>query len=262
MDIAAYSEWSTQIDALMAGSLERLVREAIRDILEAERHELASYVMMSAPEFSARRLTKALIEREIFEPLIAGAVFRREARRSASGGVSALGSGRIFRDFEKPDEGEPGVPDHIMEEAEAISRSADQSRRIAARKEAELDRDPVRHYIVNSLGDMLNTSEEAAEALIAIARASVYEETARAAAMKIGNSKIAMGRISRAGRISDLIAIGDASGSQAVRTIIANSLAQAMPDSSDPSYRSALEYVGEHHPQESTRRAALRALGR
>lgn len=261
MESAAFVEWAAEIDVLMEGNVERLVRDAIRDILDAEQHELASYLMLSASEFSARRLADALIEREVFEPLVAGASLRREVRRSAPTGVSSLGSQRIFRDFEKPDEGEPGVPDHIMEEAEAISSAADQSRRIAARKEAELDRDPVRHHIVNSLAELLNTSEEAMEAMIAIARASVYEETTRSAAMKLGNNKIVMGRISRAGRIEDMIAVGDASASQAVRTIIARSLADSMPESSDSSYRAALEYVGEHHPQESVQRAAKRALG-
>ena len=261
MDTAAYAKWSSQIQVLMAGNVERQVREAIDSVLEAEEYQLAAFIMIAGPEFTARRLTKSLIERETFDPLVAGATLRREIRRSAPSAVSSLGSQRIFRDFEKPDEGEAGVPEHIMEEAQAISSSADQSRRIAARKEAELDRDPVRHYVVTSLGELLSTSEAALEAMIAIARASVYEETARDAAMKIGNSSIAMGRISRAGRIKDLIAIGDASGSQAVRTIIAKSLAQAMPDSSHQSYRTALEFVGEHHPTESTRQAAKRALG-
>ncbi len=261
MDTSGFVAWAAEIKTMMQGNLERQVREAIDDLLDAEQHELVSFLMISAPEFSARRLTDALIEQEIFEPLVAGATLRREFRRSMSSGVSSLGSKRIFRDFEKPDEGEAGVPDHIMEEAEAISRSADQSRRIAAQKEAELDRDPVRHHIVSSLEPLLNTSEEAMESMIAIARTSFYEETARSAAMKLGNSKIVMGRISRAGRVEDMIAVGEAAGSQAVRTIIARNLANSMPESSDPSYRSALEYVSEHHPDEKTRNAADRALG-
>ena len=261
METPAFTRWAKEIEILMAGNLERQVREAIDNLLDEEQYELASYLMIAAPEISARRLIGALLEKEVFAPLVAGATLRREVQRSAPSAVSSLGSQRIFRDFEKPDEGEAGVPDHIMEEAEAISRSADQSRRIAARKEAELDRDPVRHHIINCLADLLNTTESAMEAMIAIARSSVYEETARSAAMKLGNNKIVMGRISRAGRVQDMIAVGEAAGSQAVRTIIARSLAESMPDSSHESYRAALEYVAEHHPQEKTQRAARRALG-
>ncbi len=260
MDTTVFVEWANQISGLMEANLERQVHEAIDAIMEAEHHELASYIMLTAPEFSARRLTDTLLEHEVFEPLVAAAILRREISRSLPTGVSPLGSKRIFRDFEAPEEGEAGVPDHIMEEAEALSQRADESRRIAARRKAELDRDPVRQYIVNSLAELLNTSEPAMEAMIAIACGSVWEETARSAAMKLGNNAIVMGRISRAGRVRDMIAVGEASGSQAVKTMIARNLAEAMPDSSDESYRAALEYVGEHHPDEATRGAAERAL--
>ncbi|MBD3291799.1 MAG: hypothetical protein GF393_02680 [Armatimonadia bacterium] len=262
MDPQTMIDHASNIDTLMEGNLEKHVRDALTALIEGEQYELLSHLMLTGSEFSVRRITNALIEHEVFEPLVAGACLRREIRRSAPSAVSSLGSKRIFRDFEQPDEGEAGVPDHIMQEAEAISKAADQSRRIAARKEAELDRDPVRQHIVDSLEDVLNTNEDAMDAMIAIARASFFEETARSAAMKLGNNKVVMGRISRAGRINDLIAVGEASGSQAVHTIIARNLAESMPDSSHQSYRAALEHVAEHHPQEKTRNAADRALGR
>lgn len=262
MDPQSLVDNASRVKTLMEGNLEKHVRDALNDLIEAEQFELLSHVMLTGSEFSVRRITNALIEREVFEPLVAGACLRREVRRSAPAGPAGLGSGRIFRDFEAPDEGEAGVPDHIMEEAEAISKAADQSRRIAARREALLDRDPVRQHIVDSLEELLNTNEAAMDAMIAIARSSFFEETARSAAMKLGNNKIVMGRIGRAGRIADLIAVGNASGSQAVHTIIAKNLADAMPDSSHPSYRAALEHVAEHHPQENVRRAADKALGR
>ena len=261
MDPQVFVDNASRIATLMEGNLEQHVRDALNHLIEQEQWELLSHLMLTGSEFSVRRMTNALVGLEEFRPLVAGACLRREMRRSQPSAVSGLGSKRIFRDFEAPDEGEAGVPDHIMQEAEDISRSADQSRRIAAQRESELDRDPVRQHIVDSLGDLLNTNEKAMDAMIAIARSSFFEETARSAAMKLGNSKIVMGRISRAGRIADMIAVGDASGSQAVHTIIARNLAQAMPDSSHPSYRAALEHVAEHHPEEQVRRAANRALG-
>lgn len=262
MDAQVLIEYSTRIRTLMEGNLEKQVQDALRELIELEQWELLSHIMLTGSEFSVRRIANALIEREEFRPLVAGACLRREIRRAQPSAVSGLGSKRIFRDFEAPGEGEAGVPDHIMQEAEDISRAADQSRRIAASKEAELDRDPVRQHIVDQLAELLNTNEEAMDAMIAIARASMFEETARSAAMKLGNNKIVMGRISRAGRSSDLIAVGNASGSQAVHTIIARNLAEAMPDSSHESYRAALEHVAEHHPHEQVQRAARKALGR
>lgn len=261
MDPQVLIDHSGRIKTLMEGNLEQHVREALTKLIEAEQWELLSHLTLTGSEFSVRRMVNMLIECEKFEPLVAGACLRREISRAQPSAVSGLGAKRIFRDFEAPDEGEAGVPDHIMEEAKDISRLADQSRRIAAGKKAELDRDPVRQHIVDGLAELLNTNEDAMDAMIAIARSSAFEETARSAAMKLGNNKIVMGRISRAGRVADMIAVGDASGSQAVHTIIARNLADSMPESSHPSYRAALEHVAEHHPQEQVQRAAKKALG-
>lgn len=261
MDVSTIVRWESQLSTLMEGKVDRIVCDAVDEVIEAGELDLLSHLLLTATEFSARRIIDALAEREVFEPLVPAACIRREVGRSVTSGPSELSSKRIFRDFEKPEEGEPGVPDHIMEEAEAISSHADQTRRISAQKEAELDRDAVRHHIVEVIEEQMNTSEDAMEAMIAIARSSTWEETARMAAMRIGNNKVVMGRITRAGRINDLVAIGDASGSQAVRTMIARSLADTMPDSSDSSYRQALEFVAEHHPAEGHRRAAREALG-
>ena len=261
MDLQALVGRAPEIRILMEGNVERQVLDAIAELIADEEFELLSHLMLTASEVSVRRMTGALIEAEVFGPLVTGACMRREVKRSVATGASALGGGRIFRDFEAPDEGEAAIPEHILEEAEAISQSAAQSRRIAARQEARLDRDPVRQHIIERLGELLNTSEAAMEAMITIARTSVWEETARAAAMKLGNNKIVVGRISRASRFADMMAVGEASASEAVRQIIARTLAQAMPQASDPSYRAALEYVAEHHPSESHRHAAERALG-
>ncbi|MGC9316471.1 MAG: hypothetical protein ACP5KN_00375 [Armatimonadota bacterium] len=253
--------WASQIEILMEGQLERQVTQALEELIAEECWDLLSHLMLTGSEFSVRRMVDALIELEVFEPLVAAACLRREVRHSLPSGPADLGAGRIFRDFEAPEEGEAGVPDHIMEEAEAISKHAQQTRRIAAQREAQLDRDPMRNYIVEQLGELLNTSEEAMDAMIAIARVSAWEETARMAAMKLGSNKVVMGRISRAGRVEDMLAVAEAASSQAVESMIARRLAEAMPETSDPSYRAALEFVAEHHPEEATRQAAHRALG-
>lgn len=261
MEPQTFVNRAEQIRTLMEGTVERDVLEALDELIAAGEHELLSHLMLVGSELSVRRMIDALVSREIFGPLVAGAVMRREVRRSAPSGVSALGSKAIFRDFEAPTEGEAAIPEHIIEEAEAISAAANQSRRIAAQREMRLDRDPVRTHIVERIGELLATSEAAMEAMIIIARASVWEETARSAAMKLANNKVVIGRLSRSGRVDDLVAVGEASSSEAVRRMIARTLAQAMPAPSDPSYRTALQYVADHHPYEGHRRAALQALG-
>lgn len=261
MEPQTFVSRAEQIRTLMEGTVERDVLEALDELIAAGEHELLSHLMVVASEVSVRRMTDALAGREIFAPLVAGAVMRREVKRSAPTGISALGGKAIFRDFEAPAEGEAAIPDHIIEEAEAISASANQSRRIAAQRESRLDRDPVRAHIVDRVGALIATSEAAMEALIAIARASIWEETARSAAMKLASNKVVIGRLSRSGRVDDLVAVGEASASGAVRQMIARTLAEAMPAPTDPSYRTALQYVADHHPSEGHRRAALQALG-
>lgn len=262
MEPEVFVKRAKAIRTLMDGTVEHDIREAIEELIEAGEYELLSHLMVVASEVSVRRTIDALISREIFPPLVAAAVLRREVRRAMPTGVSALGSKRIFRDFEAPDEGEAAIPEHIIEEAEAISEAADQARRIAAQRESRLDRDPVRQHIVDRLAGLMATNEGAMEAMIAIARASVWEDTARAAAMKLANNKVVIGRLSRSGRVDDLIGVGEGAASEAVRHMIARTLAEALPEPSHPSYRTALEYIAEHHPSEGHRRAALRALGR
>ncbi|HUS81135.1 MAG TPA: hypothetical protein VM283_07685, partial [Armatimonadota bacterium] len=259
VDSETYSKYSRQIITLVEGTMVGDVQKSVERLLADEQYDLIADVLITASEVSARRLVDALLAREIIEPLIPAACLRRELRRPSMTGGASLGGGAIFRDFETDDEG-PGVPDFIREEAEAITTSANQSRRIAAQKEAELDRDAIRARIVDQLVERLNTSDEALKALATIARTSAFEETRRGAAMKLANNKIATGKLIRAGRHRDLLVIADASGSIAVKSRIARSLAEAMPDQNAPEYRPALELVAEHHPDEETKAAARGAL--
>ena len=240
MDSETYSKYSRQIITLVEGTMVGDVQKSVERLLADEQYDLIADVLITASEVSARRLVDALLAREIIEPLIPAACLRRELRRPSMTGGASLGGGAIFRDFETDDEG-PGVPDFI-------------------REEAELDRDAIRARIVDQLVERLNTSDEALKALATIARTSAFEETRRGAAMKLANNKIATGKLIRAGRHRDLLVIADASGSIAVKSRIARSLAEAMPDQNAPEYRPALELVAEHHPDEETKAAARGAL--
>ena len=252
--------FSRQAITLIEGTMGGDVDNAIELLMGEEQWDLIAQVLITASEVSARRLTDTLLAAEIFDPLIPAACMRRELRRGISQAPAALSGGAIFRDFEADDEG-PGVPDHIREEAEAITASANQARRIAAQKEAALDRDSIRSRIVDKLAERAVTSEAALFGLATIARASAWEETRRSAALKLAANKAATGQLLRAGRHADLLAIADASGSDGVRTRIADAVAGAMPAATAPEYRTVLELIAEHHSDDAKRAAAKKALG-
>lgn len=251
--------FSRQVSTLIEGAMGGDVDNAIELLMTEEQWDLIAQVLITASEVSARRLADALLSAEIIDPLIPAACMRRELRRGVSHGPATLGGGAIFRDFEADDDG-PGVPDHIREEAEAITASANESRRIARAKEAARDRDSIRSRIVDKLAERVATSEAALFGLATIARASAWEETRRSAALKLANNKVAMGQLLRAGRHADLVAIADASGSAGVQTRIADAMAGAMPETTAPAYRSVLELIAEHHSDAAKRAAAKKAL--
>ncbi len=254
-----FARYARQILRLGEGTVNVEVDSAIDKLMADQQWDLIGLVLLTAAEVSARRLVDRLLAQEVLDPLIPAACLRREVRRGPMAGPATLGGGAIFRDFEADDNG-AGVPDFIREEAQAIAEQANQSRRIAAMKEAERDRDAIRARIVDQLAERLNTSEEALRALMIIARCSLWEETRRTAAMKLANNKVLLGRLTREGRHQDLLTIARASGSRGVQSRIAEALASAMPPPDAPIYREVLELIAEHHTDGETRAAARRAL--
>ena len=260
VDLRTMSDSARAMMTLMDGALTLEVQKAVARLVEENQWELLSHLLLTGAEVSARQIADALIEREILAPVVAAACMRREARRpSASSPRHEASTRRIFRDFEQDDEG-AGVPEHILSEAEDIAAAADQSRRIASQREAQLDRDPIRQHIVNELTELLNTSEPAMDALLVIARASAWEDTRRSAAMKVANNKIAMGKLVSASRTEDIVTLAEASASRAVAGKLAGSLADNMPEESSVDYQAALEFVAEHHPDAERRTEAQREL--
>ncbi len=260
VDLRTVSDAARDITTLMEGALTVEVQNAVERLVEEEQWELLSHLLLTSAEVSARQIANALIEREVLTPVVAAACMRREARRpSAASPRHEASARRIFRDFEQDNEG-AGVPEHIVAEAEAIAASAEESRRIALQREAQLDRDPIRQHIVDELAKLLNTSEPAIDALLVIARASAWEDTRRTAAMKLANSNIAMSKLLRAGRIDDITTLAEASGSRAVAGKLAGSLADNMPEESSAGYRAALEFIAAHHPDAGRGREAQQKL--
>jgi len=262
MDLQTLRNSAWFVSTLTKGALTRDVDKAIEQLTAEKNWDLLSHLLLTSAEVSARRIVDALVELEVVEPLVAAACLRREVRRPGIAvPTRAANARRMFHDFEADDEG-ASVPDHIVREAEAIAAAAQQSRQIAIQREAELDRDPIRAHIVDGLADKLSTSDAALDALIVIARVSAWEDTRRDAAMKVVNNTVATGKLHRAGRIDDIVALGKASASRAVAGKLAAALSEDMPEASDPNYRAALEFLAEHHPDAPRQRQAKQELER
>jgi len=169
------------------------------------------------------------------------------------------GARRILRDIDAEDD-EAGVPEHILQEAQDIAESAESSRMAALNREAGIDRDALREFIVNELAKRLNTQPEAAEALVVIAKASAFEDARRTAALKIANHELTMKRLAREGRGADMIVVADNSGLESVRTNIARALGPVLGAMRAQKDWVSLRWAGKHHPDPKAREAVAEVL--
>jgi len=260
VELKALSESARLMQTLMDGALTLEVGKAVEQLVAEENWELLSHLLLTGAEVSARQIADVLIEREVLAPVVAAACMRRETRRpSMSTPRHAASAQRIFRDFERDEQG-AGVPEHIVQEAQAIAAAAEESRRIAMQRESQLDRDPIRQHIVDELGERLNTSDAVLDALVVIAAASAWESTRRDAAIKVANNNIARGKLLRARRVPDIAALGAASASRAVAGRLAGALAENLPEEGHEHYHAALGFIAKHHPDLGPRQEAQRKL--
>jgi hypothetical protein len=254
MTLQELVEYGPVIGIIVEGTGWQL-EEKIEEVVAEGNADLLSRLLVSAAEISARQLAKQLVDKEMYEPLAVAACLRRQPRRPGEGATAGGVSRRIFRDVDA-EEGAKGVPDYILSDIEEMSRSADMTRASAMGREAAMDRDPIRQYIVDNLAPKMPTSEAAANAMIAIARSSAWEETRRTAALKVANEPITVARLVRALRTEDIIEVCH----MALLTQVAETFAremgrnfQAFADAKDVK---ALQFMAEKHPDERFRDTA------
>ena len=162
---------------------------------------------------------------------------------------------RIFRDIDAEDDGK-GVPEHIRADIEELSSTAEATRASALSREAAMDRDPIRQYIVDNLAARLPFSEAAMEALVAIARASAWEETRRSAALKLANEPITVNRLASALRTEDIVDIARTALLGKVSETFAREMGKYFQGFADKKDVAALEFIAENHPDERFKTAA------
>ena len=259
MDLQDIGRYGSQIRNLFEGLLEADMDNALERMVADERFGLLAVLAITAAEVPARRIVNRLLAEKRFMELVLPACFRRQVRRQEVIFASPARTKRVFRDFDA-EEDLSGVPEHILQEAQDISETADSSRMAALSREAGTDRDPLRELIVNEIAKHLNTSEEAAAALMSIARAGAFEDARRAAALKLNNNEIVMRRLAREGRGADMIVVAENSGLESVRTNIARALGPVLGAMRAQKDWDSLRWAGRHHPDPKAREAIAKVL--
>ena len=258
MELSALSQHGWHIRALFEGLLEAELDRALERLARAEQWEILAIVAITANEVPARRIATRLLLHQRFRELVLPACFRRQVRRQEI--ITTGGRGRrVFRDIDA-EEGIAGIPEHIVQEAEDLADAADASRMAALSREAGTDRDPLREYIVHEIAKKIATSEEAAEALMAIAKAGAFEDARRTAALKIANHEITMKRLAREGRAADMIAVAENSGLESVRVNIARALGPVLGAMRAQKDWDSLRWAGKHHPDPKAGEAISQVL--
>lgn len=256
MDLQKIVEQGPKIEAIVEGTGWRM-EEFIEELLNSGDWDLAGRYLICAAEIPARKIAEGLIEKQAYLPLAIAGCLRRQVRRGPEGGGGGGGkvASRIFRDIDADSDG-PGVPDHIREDMEEMAKSAASTRATAAMRDASIDRDPIRHYIVERLAGNISKSEEAMDALVAIARASAWEETRRTAALKVANDPISVSRLARSMRTEDILDIARAALLEAVKVTFAKEMGRNFKAYSDARDAKALRLIAEHHPDDQYKDSA------
>lgn len=259
MELTSLSTYGARVQALFSGLLEIEMDQSLETLTKAEEWELLAMVAVTAAEVPARRIVTRLLEHDRFAELVIPACLRRQVRRQEVIIANPQRAKRILRDIDaEADEG--GVPEHIIQEAQDIAEAAESSRMAALSREAGVDRDPLREHIVEGIARKMATQPEAAEALMAIAKAGGFEDARRGAALKLANHEITMRRLAREGRGADMIVVAQNSGLQSVRTNIARALGPVMGQMRAQKDWASLRWAGLNHPDPKAREAVAKVL--
>ena len=259
MDNATFKQHASDLAILIEGLTHRQVDPALARLRAEEQWELMGVALITAQEVPARAMIDCLLQNGQFGELVPCACFRRQLRQATLLGSGALGAG-VFRDFDQ-DEGGPGVPEHIMAEAEDIAAAAASRRATASVQSANVDRDALRTMVVMRLSEKLLTDRAAVEALITIALASAFEDTRREAAMKVANARRLVAALAKAARIADLIGVAQNTSLTSAKQNVAAAMAADFERWRTEGNQAALAFIAENHADLGMREAAKAALG-
>lgn len=259
MDTSLLAQYGRRIEHLLEANVPHRMQEGIEQAVERQDWELLGILSLTGSEISARRMVDAALEAQQYDVLALVACLRRQVRRPHADSPGRGTPRRVLRDLDE-EEDTGGIPDYILADVREMKQAAEISREASLRRDAEQDRDPIREYIVESLGERLRTSDAAMEALVVVAKASGWESTRRRAAVKVANHQPSVQRLVTAGRSADLIALGKNAALHSVAANVGKALAQRLDDFASARDKAALQFVAENHPDREGKRAAREAL--
>jgi hypothetical protein len=262
MDLTALVESGRRVEKLVLGAaVGREIESAVHDLASRGEWRLLGEILLTASEVSGNRILDCLFENEQYDVVALAACLRRQLARRGLAQRRVGASRRVFRDFDETDT-DARIPADVLAEAEEISQLADRSREAAARREAELDRDPMRDRMVARLGDALVKSRAALEALLVVVRASAFEDTRRGAALRVANHPASVRALAEAGRTADLLAVAEAAGLDSVSQNIAGAMTDPSAAKIKASDTAVVAFLAKHHPDEAVRQKAKETLER
>jgi len=235
------------------------VEEAVSKLVEDEEWDLCGILIASASELGARVLVARLLEHKVYAPLAYAATMRRQVKEVTHQQRPGQTRRRVFRDIDTETE-EKAIPDHIRAEMDDLQTMAEESRFIADRREAERDACPIRALIVNELGTAMVGSPEAMEALLAIVRASAWEDTRRSAALKLLTHEPVLKKLDAADRIDDMVTIANSCALESACEKIAAVLGPRADSLVANRKRQALRLISRYHSDPDVRAKAAGAL--
>lgn len=260
MDLRLLARYANRMENIMHGALDWEMRHGLDSLEENKDWELTSIMMLTAGEVPARRMAEMLLRNDQYIPLVLPGCFRRQVRKAEiidRGGLRR----KVFRDIDAVDmDDEAGIPDHIRETAEEIQESAERTRTGALARELAEDRDGVREFIVDSLGEKIAHSADAVNALILIACCSMWEDTRRIAALKVANHALTVRKMVAAGRANELLQISSASRMESVAINISNAMTDLLPTLKQENNVRVLKFIAKNHPDHAVRRDALEGV--
>jgi len=258
MDAAQLGKCSRTIQIAIGAGTRAEVERAVDALVAEGAWDLFSALLLTASELAARLMVAKALQKGVYAPLAVAGCMRRQNKPPLLQKRGAGAAQRVFMDIDA-ETAQAGVPEHIQAEHEDLASLAAESREIAARREAERDADPIRNLVVNELAKIMLTSEGALDALLAVVKASAWEETRRSAALKVVNAPLALRRLADEDRADDLIAVGISSRLASAGERIAQFLAPQVDALIAAGSNDGLTLLARYHSDAGVREKAARA---
>jgi hypothetical protein len=259
MDTGELSRYGRIVQQLIGAGTRAEAQQAVDRLVADQAWDVCGALLIASAELGGRILVARLLEAGVYAPLALGAAMRRQHKRQEVVTKRVAMSRRVFRDIDTETD-DKGVPDYIQAELDDLAATAEEARDAADRREADRDADPVRALIVNELAGKMLKSDAAMDAMVSIVHASAFEDTRRAAALKLVTHPNALKRLAAAERTDDLVAVANAARLDSAGVTVATLLTPHVESLLASRSILALRLLAKHHPDPGLREQANAGL--